>query len=135
MLKINTDKKQLDLEFIYQFLSKTYWAKERTKKEIQKSINNSLCFGMYIDNKQIGFARVITDNVVFSYLLDVFIDKKYQGKKYGKKLLTKIYSHADLTPVRSHYLHTKDAQKFYKKNGFEIYGTPEKFMIKKKNLK
>lgn len=131
MLEINTDKNQLDLEFIYQFLSKTYWAKERTKDEVQKSIDNSLCFGMYLDNKQIGFARVITDSVVFSYLLDVFIDANQQGKKYGNKLLTKIYSHADLIPVRSHYLHTKDAQEFYKKYGFEIYGTPEKFMIKK----
>lgn len=131
MIKISTDKELLDLNHIYQFLSNTYWAGERTLKQIKESIDNSLCFGMYLNEEQIGFARIITDKVVFSYLLDVFIDEKFQGKDYGKKLLTEIYNHNDLIHVRSHYLHTKDAQRFYSKFGFEIYGTPEKFMIKK----
>ncbi len=130
MLKINTNKTELDIDFIYAFLKKSYWANNRTKEEIQKSIDNSLCFGMYLENKQIGFARILTDTVVFSYLMDVFIDQKYQGKKYGEQLLNHIYNHVDLKNVNKHYLLTKDAQNFYHKFGFKEYPTPNRFMIK-----
>ena len=131
MIEISIDKKLLDLDFICGFLNDSYWASTRTREEVEKSIDNSICFGVYRDKKQIGFARVITDNVVFSYLLDVFIDPKEQGKKYGEELLKYIYNHRDLKNVNKHYLHTKDAQKFYTKLGFNEYPTPDKFMIKK----
>ncbi|MEE9348688.1 MAG: GNAT family N-acetyltransferase [Flavobacteriaceae bacterium] len=108
----------------------TYWAKERSLYEIKKSIENSVCFGAYLDGKQIGFARVITDKTIFSYLLDVFIDEKYQGKNYGQFFLKEIYNHPHLIQVKKHYLHTKDAQRFYEKFGFETYPNPKRFMIK-----
>jgi len=131
MITISTDKSVLDINFIYNFLRNSYWANDRSKTEIEESILNSLCFGMYLNGQQIGFARIITDKIIFSYLLDVFIDGNHQGKAYGQKLLSYIYEHPDLINVKNNYLHTKDAQKFYKKFGFEIYGTPEKTMIKK----
>ncbi len=130
MALISTDKKKLDIDYIFEVLSKTYWAHSRSIDEIKESINNSLCFGMYIDGKQMGFARVVTDKVVFSYLMDVFIDERFRGQNFGSELIDKIYHHKDLVNVKNHYLHTKDAQEFYKKHGFEIYGFPFKFMIK-----
>lgn len=130
MIAINNNKEQLDIEYIYHYLRSSYWASERSKDEIKKSIDNSLCFGMYIADKQIGFARVITDKVVFSYLLDVFIDEKEQGKGFGNKLLSEIYNHPDLIQVKNNYLHTKDAQLFYAKFGFKEYPNPKKFMMK-----
>lgn len=129
-LLVSTKKNLLDIDYIYNFLIKTYWANKRTFDQVKKSIDNSLCFGLYLDQKQIGFARIVTDKVVFSYLMDVFIDEKHQGKEYGKYLLKEIYLHPDLVDVKNHYLHTKDAQDFYRYFNFEIYSTPEKFMVK-----
>lgn len=131
MITVSTDKNLLDIPFIHHFLSTSYWAKGRTLEEVKKSIKNSLCFGIYHHEKQIGFARVLTDKVVFSYIMDVFIDKNHQGKKYGEQLMNYIYSHPDLINVENHCLITKDAQSFYKKFGFNNYSTPEKFMLKK----
>ena len=130
MITISTDKTKLDIDFIYNFLNNSYWAKGRTKETIAISIANSMCFGLYQNSTQIGFARILTDKVVFSYLMDVFIDPGFQGKQYGKKLLEAIYKHVDLIAVQRHYLMTKDAQYFYKKFGFEVYPNPEKFMYK-----
>ena len=70
---ISTDKNQLDLDYIYTYLSNSYWAKDRTRENILLSINNSICFGVYFEKKQIGFARLVTDYGVFAYLMDVFI--------------------------------------------------------------
>ncbi|MEE9349737.1 MAG: GNAT family N-acetyltransferase [Flavobacteriaceae bacterium] len=130
MIKITTNKSQLDLNFIYNFLKNSYWANHRTLEQVKESIENSLCFGMYLDEKQIGFARVLTDKVAFSYIMDVFIDPEFQGKKYGQQFMDYIYNHADLKNVRMNTLLTKDAQEFYKKLGFVIFPTPEKFMYK-----
>ena len=131
MITISTDKNLLDIAYIHQFLNNTYWANGRTMEKVQGSINNSLCFGMYLNGKQIGFARIVTDTVLFSYLADVFIDDKHQGKLYGENLLTEIYNHIDLKNVSTHYLITKDAQTFYTKLGFSEYPTPDRFMIKR----
>lgn len=131
MIEINTDRNLLNVKYIQQFLSNTYWANKRTLKQVQESINNSLCFGIYLNKIQIGFARIVTDKVVFSYLMDVFIDKEFQSKNYGKILLSEIYKHNDLVNVRSHYLITKDAQDFYSKFGFEVYQNPDRFMLKR----
>ncbi len=131
MIEISTDKHRLNIDYIFSFLSQSYWANKRTIEQVKESINNSLCFGMYKEGKQIGFARVITDKVVSSYLMDVFIDEKHQHQGYGEQLIRYIYQHEDLMQVKSHYLITKDAQTFYHKFGFKVYPTPEKFMIKR----
>ncbi len=131
MIEINTDKKLLDINFIYKFLCKSYWAKNRTLEEVQESIDNSFCFGVYLKNKQIGFARIITDKIVFSYLMDVFIDESYQGSNYGEQLLVEIYKHPILKKVKSHFLITKDAQDFYKKFGFRKFENSDKVIMKK----
>ncbi len=130
MIQISTDTSKLDVNYIHQFLNSSYWAKGRTLKEVESTIENSLCFAAYLNDKQIGFARIVTDKAIFSYLMDFFIDEKHQGKKYGQYFFSEIYKHSDLIHVKKHYLHTKDAQNFYKKFGFEIYKTPNRCMLK-----
>lgn len=86
---ISTDKKNLDIDLIVDFLQhKSYWANTRSRETIEKSITHSLCFGLFnSENRQIGFARVISDFAVFAWVLDVFILEAYRGKGLGKLLL------------------------------------------------
>nr|WP_315166729.1 hypothetical protein [uncultured Flavobacterium sp.] len=77
MITISTDKNKLDVPFVHHFLKDIYWSAPRTLEEVQIAIDNSFCFGIYLDEKQIGFARVITDYVVFAYVMDVFIAEEH----------------------------------------------------------
>ena len=129
MIEISTDKKRLDIKVIHNYLSnESYWAKGRTLETVQRSIENSLCFGVYIENKQVGFARVITDYAVFAWLLDVFILPEFQGKGYGKKLMEVIITHNHLQGLRRWGLGTDDAHGLYKQFGFAPLHKPENMM-------
>ncbi len=125
---ISTDKSLLDLDVIFNFLSSSYWAKDRTLSVMKKSIENSLTFGVYINGNQIGFARVVTDYATFAYIADVFILESYRGNGYSKELVKVIISHTDLKTVRRWMLATKDAHELYSKFGFRKLGNPERFM-------
>jgi len=118
---ISTDKSKLDLEIISDFLSnRSYWAKGRSKETIEKSIENSLCFGVYdLENRQVGFARVISDYAVFAWLLDVFILENQRGKGLGRLLMTEIINHKSLQGLKRCGLGTKDAHSLYEKFGFK----------------
>ena len=83
MIHVSTDKAKLDVLFIQNFLKDIYWAAGRTIEEVQICIDSSVCFGIYKDDVQIGFARVITDYVVFAYVMDVFIAEEYRGNGYA----------------------------------------------------
>jgi len=122
------DKSQLNIDFIHSYLTQSYWAKGRTKEEVQFTIDNSICFGMYLEGEQIGFARVITDKLVFAYLMDVFIDDKYQGKGYGHQLMQAVLNDEELKNVKRWLLITLDAQEFYAKSGFHKLEHPERVM-------
>nr|WP_319998075.1 GNAT family N-acetyltransferase [uncultured Draconibacterium sp.] len=129
MIEISTDKKRLDIKVLHNYLSnESYWAKGRTLETVQRSIENSLCFGVYVENKQVGFARVITDYAVFAWLLDVFILPEFQGKGYGKKLMEVIITHNDLQGLRRWGLGTDDAHGLYKQFGFAPLHKPENMM-------
>lgn len=130
MITVSTDKNKLDIPFIQQFLKDIYWAAGRTMKEVQTSINHSFCFGIYLDDKQIGFARVITDYVVFAYLMDVFIDEKHRGKGYSSILIRNMMEEPKLKEVKIWRLATADAHFLYKKFGFNELANPEKLMEK-----
>lgn len=132
---ISTDKSLLNLDVIYNFLhNESYWAKERPRNIIEKSIENSLlCFGIYKVYKdglkeQVGFARVITDMATFAYLCDVFVLPKYRGLGLSKGLMEVITSHPDLKTVRRIMLVTFDAHTLYAKYGFQLIDTPQHFM-------
>lgn len=127
---ISTDKSQLDIDVIFDYLSNhSYWAQGRSRETIEKSIANSLCFGVYDDeNKQVGFARIVSDLAVFAWLMDVFILPACQGKGLGKLLMAEIINHKDLQTVKRWGLGTKDAHGLYEQFGFSQLAKPENMM-------
>ena len=127
---ISTDKSKLDFTYIHQFISKSYWAAGIPVETLQRSIEGSMCFGLYDRGKQIGFARVITDYATFGYLADVFIDENYRGKGLGVWVMSIIMAHPELQGFRNWMLGTKDAHDLYKKFGFTSLDQPERFMRK-----
>jgi len=130
MITVSTDKSQLDVAFIQHFLKDIYWAAGRTLEEVQTTIDHSVCFGIYLDGKQIGFARVITDYVVFAYLMDVFIDEAHRGKGYSSILIDAMMKDPQLQQVKIWRLATSDAHFLYEKFGFKLLAHPEKMMEK-----
>lgn len=130
MITVSTDKNKLDVPFIQHFLKDIYWAAGRTIAEVQTTINHSFCFGIYLDEKQIGFARVITDYVVFAYLMDVFITEEHRGKGYSSILIQNMMEEPKLKEVKIWRLATSDAHFLYKKFGFKALAHPEKLMEK-----
>jgi predicted GNAT family acetyltransferase len=130
MITVTTDKTQLDVPFIQNFLKDIYWAAGRTMEEVQTTIDASVCFGMFWNGKQIGFARVITDYVVFAYVMDVFIDKDYRGKGYSSILVDTMMKAPLLQEVKIWRLATSDAHYLYEKFGFTALAHPEKMMEK-----
>ncbi|RDC63175.1 GNAT family N-acetyltransferase [Adhaeribacter pallidiroseus] len=129
---VSTEKTKLDKNVIIDFLqNKSYWAKTRSRETIETSIENSFCFGIYtLKNKQVGFARVITDFGVFSWLLDVFILEEYQNKGLGNFLLQEIMAHPDLQAIKRWGLGTKDAHGLYERFGFTALSDPGIMMEK-----
>jgi GNAT superfamily N-acetyltransferase len=106
---ISTNPKRLDLDAIHGFLSRSFWAEGIPKKLVAKSIRNSLCFGLFHDRSQIGFARVITDRATFAYLCDVYILEPHRGKGLSKWLVEAVMAHPDLQGLRRFQLVTRDA--------------------------
>ena len=131
MVTVSTDKNKLNVMFVQQFLKDTYWATGRTMTEVQITIDNSFCFGIYLNEKQIGFARVITDYVVFAYVMDVFIVEEHRGKGYSSILINSMTTEPKLKQVKIWRLATLDAHFLYQKFGFKALENPEKMMEKK----
>ncbi len=116
---ISTDQDKLDIEVIHQYLSKeSYWAQNIPIEVVKRSIANSFCFGVYLHDKQIGFARMITDKATFGYLADVFILPEHRGKGLSKWLIATIHAHPELQGLRRWMLGTKDAHGLYKQFGW-----------------
>jgi GNAT superfamily N-acetyltransferase len=126
---VSTDKSRLDVSVIHDFLvNDSYWANTRTLSEVQKTIQCSICFGVYDGGRQIGFARVLTDHVVVAYLFDVFIVADYRGRGLGKWLVGCVLSHPDLLGVYKWCLGTADAHGLYARYGFTTLSRPENAM-------
>lgn len=126
---ISTERSLINVEYVHEYLAtKSYWAQDIPYAVVQKSISGSLCFGIYADGKQIGFARVITDMACFAYLADVFVDESYRGLGLSKWLLQVILSYPDLQGLRRFLLATRDAHKLYEQFGFSLLSFPEKWM-------
>jgi len=129
---ISTDKTKLDLDVIHQFLSQdSYWALNIPRELVQRAINNSLCFGMYYHEQQVGFARVISDLATFAYLSDVFVVPAHRGKGLSKFLVETISNYSDLQGLRRWVLVTQDAHTLYTQFGFTPLDKPELFMQRK----
>ncbi len=127
---ISTDKKLLDVNFIHSYISTiSYWGKGRSVEQIESTIKNSLCFGVYTkDNSQIGFARVVTDCTFFGYIMDVIIHEDYQNKGIGKQLVAFILNNKTIKKLSTIALKTKDAHGLYEKYGFKVVGNSTLWM-------
>jgi N-acetylglutamate synthase-like GNAT family acetyltransferase len=127
---ISDDPAKLNIDAICDFLSRAYWADKRSRDVIEKSIQFSLNFGVYDGNKQIGFARVVTDRSIFAYLCDVFIHEDYRGHSLGKWMMECVLAHPDLQGMKRWCLLTRDAHGLYKQFGFTELDDPSKWMEK-----
>ena len=117
---ISTDNAKLDIGVIHHYLSvESYWAQNIPLEVVQRSIDNSLCFGVYHQNKQIGFARLITDKATFAYLADVFIIESHRGKGLSKWLVLTIHTYPEVQGLRRWLLGTKDAHGLYAQFGWK----------------
>ena len=128
-MQISTDKSQLDIALIHQFLSvQSAWAKGISLETVQRSITNSLCFGGFLENRQIAFARVVTDKATFAYLMDVFVLPAYRGRGHAKTLMRAIQEHPDLQDIRRFILVSSTARGLYEQFGFKSPAKPETFL-------
>jgi N-acetylglutamate synthase-like GNAT family acetyltransferase len=126
---ISTEAQKMDVEVIYNYLSRSYWAEGRTKSTVEKSLRHSLNFGVFDEiGAQVGFARVITDYATFAYLADVFILEEHRGKGLSKRLMQTIMEHPDLQGLRRWTLATRDAHGLYAQFGFTPLPKPELWM-------
>lgn len=129
---ISTDKSRLNVDLIHQYLSQeSYWAKNIPRALVERSIEHSLCFGVYWHEQQVGFARVISDFATFAYLADVFILPDHRGQGLSKRLVAAIAAHPDLQGLRRFMLATRDAHSLYAQFGFTAIDKPDLFMQRK----
>ena len=126
--EISTDRKRLDVPLIHDFLRNSYWAKNIPRGIIERSIENSLCFGVYREGRQVAFARVISDFATFAYLADVFVVPEVRGKGISKLLVRTIISHPLLQGLRLFLLATEDAHSLYAQFGFTPIERPDRYM-------
>jgi GNAT superfamily N-acetyltransferase len=117
-LRVSTDPRRLDLDVIHAFLSRSYWAEGIPRDVVQRSIGNSLPFGVYDEDRQVGFARVVTDRATFAYVADVFVLEEYRGRGLSKWLMECILAHPELQGLRRWQLSTRDAHALYARYGF-----------------
>lgn len=125
---ISTDRAKLDLDVIHNFLTRSYWAAGIPRATVARSIENSLCFGVYDNSNQIGFARVISDFATYAYLADVFILEPYRERGLGKELMASIMAHPQLQGLRRWSLATRDAHGLYAQFGFTALENPSRSM-------
>nr|PZN49050.1 MAG: GNAT family N-acetyltransferase [Bacteroidota bacterium] len=126
---ISTDRSKLDTDSIHEFLStKAYWCLNIPKETVRKSIENSLCFGLYDGEKQVGFARVISDFATIAYLGDVYVLEEYRGHGLSKWLMETVMSHPQLQGLRRWILLTGDAHGLYRKFGWTDIADPSLWM-------
>lgn len=129
---ISTDRAKLDIAFVHDYLSnQSYWAQGRTLDVVKKSVENSLCFGIYDGERQIGFARVVTDETTFAWLCDVFITDDYKGRGLGKWLIETVVAYPDMQKLKIILLATRDAHELYRQyGGFDALEVPSKWMTR-----
>ena len=126
--EISTDPARIDARMVHEFLANSYWARGIPLEIVRKSIENSICFGVYFGKQQVGFARIISDLATFAYLADVFILPDYRGRGLSRWLMECIVSHPDLQGLRRWMLATHDAHGLYAKFGFTRIKSSEPWM-------
>lgn len=130
-IEITNDRARMDVTRIHDYLSnESYWARGIPRERVERSIENSLCFGAFDDEVQVGFARVITDYATFAYIADVFVLESHRGHGISKQLMQAISDHPELQTLRRWHLVTRDAHGLYAQFGFAPLDAPERHMMK-----
>lgn len=127
---ISDDPSKLQTDVIHQELRHSYWAKDIPAELVKRSIENSICFGVYLGEKQVGFARVVSDQATFAYIADVFIREEFQGRGLSKRLMEYIMNYPSLQGLRRWMLATRDAHGLYARYGFKPLTIPDRWMEK-----
>ena len=128
MIVVDSDPAKLDIEVIHGFLANAYWSRGISRELLEKALRNSLCFGIYEDDRQVGFARVVTDQATFAYLADVFVLESHRGHGLAKQLVAAIAADPRLQGLRRWVLVTRDAHPLYAQFGFKALAAPDRFM-------
>jgi len=128
MIVVDSDPARLDMDAIHDFLTNCYWSRGISRELLEKAFRNSLCFGVYEDDRQVGFARVVTDQATFAYLADVFVLESHRGRGLAKQLVAAIAADPRLQGLRRWVLVTRDAHLLYEKFGFKPLAAPDRFM-------
>jgi GNAT superfamily N-acetyltransferase len=129
--EISTERSRLQIDRIHAFLTdESYWAQTRTREQTETAIEHSICFGLFHNELQIGFARVVSDRATFAYLGDVYVDKEFRGRGLSKWMMEVIVSHPELQELRRWLLATLDAHGLYEQFGFAQLRFPERWMEK-----
>jgi GNAT superfamily N-acetyltransferase len=119
----------LDIDRIHEFLSReSYWVPGIHREFVERAIANSICFGVYEDDRQLAFARVISDGAGFAWLADVFVLGDHRARGLGKRLIEFVLAHPDLQRIRRFMLATRDAHDLYSRFGFTALAHPERLM-------
>jgi GNAT superfamily N-acetyltransferase len=126
--EISTDPTLVDVSVVHEFLTNCYWAKGIPADTVRRSIENSICFGVYHGSQQVGFARIISDCATFAYLADVFVLPLYRGRGLSRWLMECVVGHPDLQGLRRWMLATQDAHGLYARYGFTAVKNPEIWM-------
>lgn len=125
---VSTDPERLDLDLIHGFLTASYWAHGIPPEVVRRSIAGALPFGLYHGERQVGFARAVTDGATFAYVADVFVLEEERGHGLATWLMECMVAHPDLQGLRRWMLATRDAAGLYRKVGFVPLGSPERWM-------
>jgi GNAT superfamily N-acetyltransferase len=126
--EISSDRSRLDIDLIYDILRATDWAKDIPRAVVERSIQNSLCFGAFCHGRQVGFGRVITDFATFAYIADIFVVPEHRGRGVAKLLVRAMLEHPDLQGLRRILLATQDAHGLYAQFGFQPLAHAEHYM-------
>jgi GNAT superfamily N-acetyltransferase len=126
--EISTDRARIDVGLVHEFLRTSYWAEGRRRTVVERSIEHSLCFGVYHLGRQVAFARVVSDRAVFAYLMDVFVVPEFRGRGISQALMRAVLDHPELQNLRMFLLATKDAHGLYERFGFRPLAEPERMM-------
>jgi ribosomal protein S18 acetylase RimI-like enzyme len=128
-IRISTNRADVNLDVVHAFLSQdAYWSKNIPFELVRKAIENSYCFSAFVEDRQVGFARVISDGATFAYLCDVFTLPEFRGRGIGKKLMQTVQAHPELQGLRRWMLMTADAHKLYESYGFNALAKPDRAM-------
>ncbi|MEP7048867.1 MAG: GNAT family N-acetyltransferase [Pseudomonadota bacterium] len=126
--RLSADAGEMDVDAVHAYLTHSYWAQGIPRPVVANAIAGSVCFGVFHDQEQVGFARVITDRATFAYLCDVYVLEKHRGRGLAAWLMEAVVLHPHLQGLRRFMLATRDAHALYEKFGFAPVAQPEIFM-------